>query len=46
MSKSSFCYLILVEYLIYDILYTSPQKALNASKKADSLQKYKATEAI
>lgn len=46
MSQSSFCYLILIEYLTYNILYASPQKAPDASKQADSLQRCKATEAM
>lgn len=31
---SSFCYLILVEYLIYNILCTSSQKALDVKNQA------------
>lgn len=46
MSQGSFCYLILIEYLTYNMLYTSPQKAPDASKRADSLQRCKAIEAM
>lgn len=43
---SELCCLILIEYFIYNIQYTSPQKDLDDSKQAAPLQRYRATEAI